>query len=704
MESTLRGASSTRLSCRARKTCDGLAGEKRTRTVGTATPEALTVSGLVPMLGFRWPEIQPWLPFCPQPPVLLVMAQLLSRCTPSQHAPDPASISHESLTDHVMTPASSVAKPKRRAKAFALALLPMALALTACGGSSDDNSAQTPQPQPIDVDALADKVANRLEEQKEKSSFGQYAKQFGVLQDLADSKIDIFKMYDNKPWAGFRLTLSTLMNRKDFRELKAAYYDKVVPALGDSTKLTNDQMETYKSLIATVRDLATEQYHYGFLLDRTIVDSWVGYDLDETVVYGNYGVDPTKTLRAYGAFGNGLPDAKHDTASGLEPSSSKSAVEQAKLDAIYISTPALSVRANLDPKRALNAKSIERGLLTAVERKYRSLDGNPNNSGSIEGKQVWGDVDLTSLRGDVDSVEKFEDEFLNVLVGWVDKGPGHIPFAQLSFYHEHDYDIKDKSNNAIGVDFVHMEDVSFFLYYYADTEGKTRRASMGRDEFMADFDKNGKDNTWSIGGIVEGADPTDGKAYKDNYYSQSIPVMPMNQSLSYQGIMLAGSLEQNSVASTGINTYMGDANITLNLSSTKASLHNLDIVFKNIQSTNDYLAGETSTKMIAFKNIGFLTNSLGEDATEHTFFGGTNGTTNRAKGHVYGRFYGKEVGVHQAGSNYGGRNAVGGTFYSNLTDENGNKVDDRLYEGVFGATAVGAPPSAPAGADGAGSS
>ena len=652
-----------------------------TRAVGTATPEALTILGLMPMLGFRWPEIQPWLPFCPQPPVLLVMAQLLSRCTPSQHALDPATISHESLNDHVMTPASSVAKPKRRAKAFALALLPLALALTACGGSSDGDSTQAPPPS-IDTDDLADKIANRLKQEPEENPYGEYEKHFGVLQELANKKINIFELMpkegDFRPSAGLRLTLSALMNLDKFRELKAAYYATFDPNSGD-TKLSSYQREQYEKLIKSVRDLAIEGYQGRFLLDETIANNWYNYDLDLDTVGGNYGVDPMKTLRPYGTYGNGLAEVYHRTASGLEPKKWTSAIEQAELDARYISTSALSIRSNLDRKRALNAEDIEQGLLTAVKRKYRKTDGTLDND-------VWGDVDLSSLRGDVDTVKEFENEFENVLVGWVDKGSGRTPFAQLSFYHANDYNKTDKSNNTIGIDFVHMEDVSFFLYYYADTERKVSQASMGRDEFMVDFDKNGKVNTWSIAGIVEGADPTDGKGYKDNDYSY--PIDHMDGSLSYQGIMLAGSIEQTSVASTGIKTYMGDANVTLNLNPNKLEAHSLDIEFKNILLTNEYLAGKTSDDMIVFKDIDVI------QETTDTYFGGTNGTTNRAEGHVYGRFYGKEVGVSsEQNSNYGGRNAVGGTFYGNLTDENGNQVGDRLFEGVFGATATGAPPA-----------
>lgn len=626
------------------------------------------------------------------------MAQLLSRCTPSQHAPDPATISHESLTDHVMTPASSVAKPKRRAKAFALALLPLALALTACGGSSDGDSAQAPPPRDNQRQEPVPPPPNPY------AQYGQYAKHFELLDKLADLKVDIYRMIPDELGGGLNLTLSNLMNltkgvnMDHFRELKAAYYNTIVPEWHSDLSLTSDQIIQYKEWFDLVRDSAKTQYRVNFLYDITSINDWHNYDFvrntantrlttmgwldNDDHVKGNYGINAGRNLRPYGAIGRGLAAVEWGTLpGGSRPYAMVTDVEQAETDARYITSAALPVRSLLDPTRAINAKSLEEGLLLAVQRKYRFSYGTLDS-------QEWGNLDLTKLRGSEEHLKKFEDEFDNTLVGWIKSGGS--PFGQLSFYHENAFNPDDGTNgtnNSIGIDFVHLEDVSFFLYYYADTQGKVRRASMSRDEFMKDLHDHAVNNTWAIAGIVNGTSADgDRDAVLPTYFTDPVSE---SGSLNYQGVMLAASHKfiPGTGASQGIDTHMGDANIMANFDPIDGST--LDIKFENIQLTNDYLNGGKSDKQIVFNGIPII------DAND-TLFGGTNGRNLEAQGHVYGRFYGEEGSSNHAN----GRDAVGGTFYSNLTDNSGNKLPgvagERLYEGVFGATATVAPPAAPA--------
>ena len=472
------------------------------------------------------------------------------------------------------------------------------MALTACGGSSSGTAKTTPTPEP-----------------QPQSPLGKYAADFQVLQDLADSGADVYKMLDSNGWS-----ILNFMNIEAVQNLKKAY-DGTMNGAGQDM-LTAQQREKYLELITEVRRLAQGGYISKITGDLKDLH---GIQLTNTAI--DTAVDTVATTN-YISSGNG------------------------------------------------NDEFDQENLLKKVIEKY-----NPPLVGS---NLSWNSINIRDLKIVKDSLENNDktddDVFEKTLIGWINPAKGR-PAAQLSFYHGHD------GPRSIGVDFVHMKDVSFFLYYYANTSGVPidgtaklmGTPSLGKDEFMKAL--NNDDNTgWQIAGIVDGNQPS-GENQFQQFEDPSVA-----EDLTYKGLMLAATKTYDGGDVNGLATYMGDAEIVLDFGEdTDPNFpydgnFDIDVTFRNIMPMADYLAGKTNDKEIRFGNANF-------DANYQIF--GENFNTPDSR-FLRGQFYGSGTGTVNKEGHYKGRDAVGGTFVSRLWDKANSAVKTRgaVYYGVFGANAT----------------
>ena len=575
------------------------------------------------------------------------MAQFLSQPNPFQHSPDPATLSQASFTDNTMTSTSglSMSKPKRGAKAFALALLPLALALTACGGGSSD-SGDPPKtcPDGQALNTATDQCVNIGGDGGDGGSgsgdtsmdYGNYKEQFTALKNMSDTGVDIYKVI-NDGW-----NLLDFMNVKALMDLKKAHSETV--GLTSKDPLTTAQRKEYETLIKSVRDLA--QSGYTSILKTELKDLY-------NQAYSTTNVNTTL---------NGNSN-------------------------VHIHSSTETTR-----------EATEQALVGAVVTKY---DSDSDQTNTTKG---WGNFDITSLgykttSTDTDNIHTIgmtisdgdssnDHEFEKVLLGWV-KPTDKTPVAQLSFYHA------DATANSVGVELVHMENLSFFLYYYADTSGTSTtaklkgRPSLSRDEFMKALNNDSNDK-FDIGGMVAGQGP----AYA------AIPAIDKGDNdLTYKGLMLAGTkVYSDSPNAVGVKTHMGDAELVLKFKTEGTAVDKLTATFSNIQIIDDYLSGKTGGGTIEFDNL-FLDddhaifntryNALGvQDLLSGTGSTNTFSTAGSTAGiGLAGKFYGNTnitSKLDVKADNYKNRDSVGGTFVSRLKGQ----TKGAMYYGVFGAQAT----------------
>ena len=611
------------------------------------------------------------------------MTQLLSQLTPSHPTPPPATISHDPSTDTVMTTISRFDAPKRkrRAKAFALALLPLALALTACGGGSSDDPSPNPPPASSGgsggsggsgasggggggasggggggASGGTPPVTGNYTDPGNGTSPGGgtdsgtgigYETYSGILEDLADSTIPIYEVLSNG-WSFNPFPRMTALV-----ELKKFYDNTINGAPG--IQLNASQLAEYEDLISKVYRLAETRYTSkltGILSDLR-----------------DYPVD--NIITAIGTQGDAIPHTStyiRDTISSTSTGSSQVTTENILLGKLGIPT----------------------GTDLALRSKYSTVDNtDPNNPASND---EFGSFDLRTLKTYTagSTILDRRKELMNMLVGFVNPSSKR-PAAQLSFYHANTNDgTVGTSGHSVGADLMHMKDVSFFLYYYADTSSdptsnleRSARVkgtpSMSKYEFMKELNDKGNIDTWRVSGTVDGTGGT-------NLYSSALPASGTGHGdLTYRGYMLAGTVTSDSARrAIGVQTYMGDAEIILDhtMGANNASTYNVDVTFSNILPTDG--TGGTPG-MIKFMNQDLR--AVTGDTTDSTF--GT-AATDANGGGILGRFYGTRSVDNDLADNYGGRDAVGGTFTSTLGEWDGDdqekgKDQGQIYYGVFGA-------------------
>ena len=508
----------------------------------------------------------------------------------------------------------STSKPNRRAKALALALLPMALAITACTGGSSDSGTGS---------GTGNGYTRAQVDQARKD--GDAA---GYTRGLADGKASAPGA--PSPYAGYADDIKVLedLAKSDsttpvFQKIKDKAWMLNVLGSSSQTPEIKNLATAFNNIVKITGgnnvDLGTDVGLNGKQIKEYLelikkVEMRIESDY-KTAIKG-----PLKNLQAYN-----LPDSAFSTtAQSFSFVSSDSA----------------------------DNDNREFDLLSEVETKY---------SESTEAtKEEWGKADLRNLKPGSGG--------LHNLIGWRNN-----PAAQLSFYHATPAATGAGKGYSVGVDFAHMNHVSLFLYYYADTDGKLKNTpSLNRNEFMASLKKDavlGQPN-WTVSGIVDGqGDVGDFTTLVNATY------VGKAENLTYNGIMMAGTL------GSSLETYMGDAKVVLKFNSAGDSVDALDFTFSNIASTNDYLMGMTSSNMIKIMDIG--------NTEFQQFDNSTTADADHDGNIIKARFFGDGEGALSRADHYNGRDAIGGTFTARLTDDEGNVKDmkSKQYYGVFGAVA-----------------
>ena len=581
------------------------------------------------------------------------MAQLLSRFRSFHRLPHAAKLSQGSPINNVMTatPGTAMGLPKLKAKTFALALLPFALALTGCGGSASDDSGTT-DTDTTDTDCAPGTTYNNdtkqcvpTTEPEPEPDLGMYKEQFEFLEALADplnKDVPIYKLLPNRPgWM-----INYWMYSKEIKDLRDAYNATLTG--GKDPFQSNEQKDKYLELVQDVQKLAYDTYKLEYA------------ELDNLRNYAFVTIGQDTVSNQYYASANTGTDAQ------------ASAILQAIDDRYDITNNAPDDRwgnSNLLTLRGLRVDNIDRS----------------NGNGTDNSYEEFGKIFLGLREGTFDDdASKYEK----------------YPTTQLSFYHGSGSLTGETTIYSGGVDFLHMKSVSFFLHYFAQTDESISDQDNNhydKYDFMTELAEEGESNTWRVQATVDGVQPS---AANNMAWRQLDPITATEtrQDLTYMGTMLAGTLTENAIPgqndTTGVMTYMGDAKVILDFDAPATQNPNVDIMFTNILPTKDYLDGLTGGGQIVFMDAPL------DDTSNHAFFGnqslgfpGDDNPDNRTG--VRGQFYGpgdtaNAATINTYAGNYGGRDAVGGVFASQLTNGSGTRTlpSSDFYMGVFGAQAT----------------
>lgn len=581
------------------------------------------------------------------------MTQLLSQLTPSHSTPPPATISHDPSTDTVMTAISrfDAPKPKRRAKAFALAILPLALALTACGGGSSDDS-KTPPPAGSGGGSGGGGGGGTP------GGGGGGGGTPGGGSGGGGGGTPVSGNYQN-PGTG--------------------------TSPGSGTGGTSSPYGEYAVDFEVLMDLANNKIPiYEILSNGWSLNNWRNLPAlmrlaqvrmnTETANNTNLKTFDKKQLEDYKEFISSveeLAEAQYKTE--IDTGSLKDLRPISALPRSADLNGGVTISADHSSNRSGNG-GVAEALIDAIDLKY--------------GTDIFGGIDLT--KASTLATKPVDPMSISNLIGW-----GSNPSAQLSFFHASPT-TGSGANHSVGMDLLHMEDVSLFLYYYANTGTKIKNTpSLSRSDFMDSLKEHGKKglNTgtnagdWTIGAYVDGNDPTSTAGGGAEFVTLNEAAVPANATnLTYNGLMLAGTIKQSPDAlntTTGLYTYMGDAEVLLKIdggpvTAPATKLNGIDITFSNINLTDYYLNGMPGIGMIKFE-------LRGAEITDYATFDESASGTNTND--IQGRFFGDRETTITKANNYGGRNAVGGAFKSRLTDEDGVETGTKTFYGVFGAVA-----------------
>ena len=551
------------------------------------------------------------------------------------------------------TPGTAMGLPNLKAKTFALALLPFALALTACGGSSSDDSGTTKTTKPDSSDSCGPGT-----------TYNNDTKQCVVNPDPnPDPDDNVYAPYTES----FKLLSDLAAAKVDLFQLfdsKSSWY---MPTLG---------MMKNRELLKKLQDAYDHE---------NVTDATPGLTTEQRQEFRRLlGYVRTTYVSTYEEFEalDDLSDYVYADDDILNNTQGAFARSNASL---YISDTAEN-----------NRKTTQENLIAALKTKYDSASN------------AWGIKTLSNL--EVFNYKESDEIDTTTLVGFLN--PDGVPnklSAQLSFYHAH------SGNKSIGVDMVHMKDVSFFLYYYANTEKDGAVADLkgtphlSRDDFMKQL-KEKRIGGDSLAGVVNGSAPSSMRSLTDpNNLLNDDP-----ENITYTGVMLAAttSKDGNNLVD-GFNTHMGDVQVVLDFGGTtnpQKNALNVDVEFTNILETSKYLNGMKSDNKMTFKNLKidlshddnatyFSESFLSTRAYSSSF---NLDASSENYNPILGRFYGDTTLDSTAvkSQNYN-HQAVGGIFARQLDSafkagKDFRPIDDNLtdagktapiYYGVFGAVA-----------------